>query len=166
MSLMYLLAITAAKNSIYIENSYFVPDGLMRDALLDAVRRGVKVRIIVPGPHMDAETVRRASRGGWGPLLDAGIEIHEFQPTMFHCKSMVVDELMVSVGSTNFDDRSLRLNDEANLNIFDREFARAQIEIFQQDLKRAKRITVQQWHARPLSEKFIEHTAALFAPLL
>ena len=85
---------------------------------------------------MDAQTVRRASRAGWGPLLEAGVQISEYQPTMYHCKVMVVDDLLVSVGSTNFDNRSFRLNDEANLNIYDEAFAKAQVAVFEEDLAR------------------------------
>ena len=85
----------------------------------------MRVRIIVPGEHIDTEVVRKASRAQWGELLEAGAEIYEFQPTMFHCKMLIVDQLMVSVGSTNFDNRSFRLNDEANLNVYDAEFATA-----------------------------------------
>ena len=119
MQLMYLMAITAARDSIQLANSYFVPDAMTTAALAAAARRGVKVRIITPGEHIDAEIVRKASRAGWGDLLQAGIEIAEFAPTMFHVKSMVVDDLFVTVGSTNFDNRSFRLNDEANLNVLD-----------------------------------------------
>lgn len=166
MELMYLLAITAAQKSIYLSNSYFVPDELVRAALIDAVKRGVKVRIITPGKHIDTETVRRASRGQWGALLRAGIEIYEFQPTMFHCKVMVVDDYLVSVGSTNFDERSFRLNDEANLNVYDAAFARRQVAVFEQDLLQSRRMTLARWQARPLSEKLLEKTLALAAPLL
>ena len=91
MRLMYLLAITAATRSIDLSSAYFVPDALTQAALVSAAKRGVRIRIITPGEHMDAETVRRASRAGWGDLLQAGVEIHEFQPTMFHCKVLVVD---------------------------------------------------------------------------
>jgi cardiolipin synthase len=166
MELMYLLAITAATKSIHLSISYFVPDELVLQALTDAVRRGVKVQVIVPGKHIDTETVRRASRGQWGDLLRAGVEIFEYQPTMYHCKVMIVDELLVSVGSTNFDDRSFRLNDEANLNVYDEAFARSQIAIFQQDLQQSRRIMLEQWQSRPLSEKLLEHALALMAPLL
>jgi cardiolipin synthase len=161
MQLMYLLAITAAKRSIQLSSSYFVPDELTRKALAAALKRGVKVQIIVPGEHMDVETVRRASRARWGELLEAGAEIHEYQPTMYHCKVMIVDGLWVSVGSTNFDNRSFRINDEANLNIFDREFAARQIAVFQDDLARSRRVTLEQWRQRPLSEKLWEHAASL-----
>ena len=161
MHLMYLLAITASTRAIDLSSAYFVPDPLTKRALAAAAKRGVKVRIITPGGHMDAETVRRASRAGWGELLEAGVEIHEYQPTMYHCKVMIVDGLWVSVGSTNFDNRSFSLNDEANLNILDRDFARRQIEIFERDLTRSKAITLAQWKNRPLAEKAIEHAASV-----
>ena len=166
MQLMYLLVITAAKESLFISASYFVPDQLIRNALIDAVRRGVKVQIILPGEHIDADVVRRSSRGLWGDMLQAGVEIHEYQPTMFHCKVMVADRFLVSVGSTNFDDRSFRLNDEANLNVYDAEFARQQIGIFEQDLKHTRRVTFALWKNRPLTEKILERSAALLQPIL
>jgi len=166
MLMMYLIAITAATRSIDISSSYFVPDDMTRDALVAAVRRGVKVRLITPGPHMDAETVRRASRGLWGPLLEAGVEIHEYQPTMYHCKVMIVDGQMTSVGSTNFDMRSFRLNDEANLNIYDAAFAARQTQVFEEDLARSTRITLEQWRNRPFMDKVHELLAARLWPLL
>ena len=161
MHLMYLLAITASTRAIDLSSAYFVPDPLTQRALAAAAKRGVRVRIITPGGHMDAETVRRASRAGWGELLEAGVEIHEYQPTMYHCKVMIVDGLWVSVGSTNFDNRSFSLNDEANLNILDRDFARRQIEIFERDLTLSRPITLAQWKNRPLAEKAIEHAASV-----
>ena len=121
MELMYLLSITAATKAIDLSAAHFVPDELTRKALLAAMRRGVRLRVIVPGKHIDSETVRLASKAEWGDLLAAGATIAEFQPTMFHCKVMIVDGLMVSVGSTNFDNRSMRLNDEATLNVLDAE---------------------------------------------
>jgi cardiolipin synthase len=166
MLMMVLLAITAATRSIDLASAYFVPDGITRRALVAAVERGVRVRVIVPGEHIDAETVRRASRGLWGELLQAGVEIHEYQPTMFHCKVMIVDGRMTSVGSTNFDVRSFRLNDECNLNIYDTGFAARQTRVFEDDLKRAKRITYEAWQARPLRERMHERVAALFARML
>jgi cardiolipin synthase len=161
MHLMYLMAITAAQESIVLSSSYFVPDSLAVDALVAARKRGVRVRIITPGPDIDAELVRRASRARWGPLLEAGVEMAEFQPTMFHCKVLVVDTLLVSVGSTNFDNRSFRLNDEANLNVLDPGFARRQVDVFDADWARSRPMTLQAWRARPWREKLIEHAAAL-----
>jgi cardiolipin synthase len=162
MKLMFLLAITAAQHSLYIENSYFVPDPMARGALVAAVKRGVKVQIITPGKHNDEKTVRKASRARLGDLLKEGVEVYEYQPTMFHCKMMIVDERFVSVGSANFDPRSFGLNDEANLNIFDEAFARQQIEVFRKDLERAKQVTYEGWQKRPFTEKFVENFFSLF----
>jgi cardiolipin synthase A/B len=138
-----------------------VPDEVSIGILLDAMRRGVRLRLILPGEITDTETVRAASRATWGRLLEAGAEIYEFQPSMYHCKVMIVDGLMVSVGSTNFDARSFRLNDEANLNIYDAAFAARQTEVFEQDLKKSRRVTLAEWRNRPLSEKFSERLASL-----
>jgi cardiolipin synthase A/B len=161
MQLMYLLAITAASRSIDLSAAYFVPDELTTQALLEAMARGVRLRIVVPGEHIDSETVRKASRALWGPILAAGALIAEYTPTMYHCKVMIVDELLVSVGSTNFDNRSFRLNDEATLNVLDRTFARQQTEIFAADLARARPVSHAEWLARPWQEKLSEHLASL-----
>jgi cardiolipin synthase len=159
--LMYLMSIADARRSIRIANSYFVPDDLAVRALADARRRGVSVEIIVPGEHTDTEIVRKASRSLWGELLAAGVEIYEYRPTMYHCKVMVVDESWVSVGSTNFDERSFRLNDEANLNVYDPVFARQQVAIFEQDKAASQRITLEQWAQRPWTERMLEKAAGL-----
>jgi cardiolipin synthase A/B len=119
------------------------------------------VQVLTPGKRIDTHTVREASRACWGDLLRAGVEMHEYQPTMFHCKLLVVDEYLVSVGSTNFDSRSFKLNDEANLNIYDRDFARQQTAIFANDLKASRRITLDEWLRRSAKEKLIEKVAAL-----
>ena len=161
MQLMYHMAMTAAARSIDLSMAYFVPDELSARILLDALKRGVHVRLITPGKITDTETVRNASRGTWGPLLQAGAEIYEYQPSMYHCKVMIVDGLMVSVGSTNFDNRSFRLNDEANLNIYDAAFAAQQTAVFEQDLMRASRVTFAQWRDRPVSERVKEKLAGL-----
>lgn len=166
MHLMYLLAIAASTKTIDLSSAYFVPDKLTIDALVAAMKRGVRVRIITPGPLIDAQTVRRASRASWGPLLEAGAEISEYQPTMFHCKVFTVDGLLVSVGSTNFDNRSFRLNDEANLNIYDEAFAAQETRVFEQDLQRATRLTYEAWLARPWHEKGMEHLSSLLASQL
>ena len=163
MQLMYLLSIAAAEHTIDLAASYFVVDKHTSRALVEAAERGVKVRIITPGRHIDAESVRHASRNLWGPLLIAGIEMHEYQPTMFHNKIFVVDGKLVSVGSTNFDNRSFELNDEANLNVYDREFGARMIEVFEQDLKRSRRITYEEWRKRPLMQRIKEKVMAPFA---
>jgi len=148
MELMYLLAIVSAKRSILLEAAYFIPDDLTSEALIEARRRGVDVRVIVPGKYNDAKVTRYASRSTWGPLLDAGVRIFEYQPTMFHCKVLVVDGLFTSVGSTNFDSRSFRLNDEASLNVFDAGVASTQTKIFEEDLAQSKEYTLADWTAR------------------
>lgn len=162
MQLMYLMAITAATHSIHLASAYFVPDKLTINAIVEAAKRGVKVRIIMPGNRIDTHTVREASRACWGDLLKAGVEMFEYQPTMFHCKLLVVDEFLVSVGSTNFDNRSFKLNDEANLNIYDRDFAKQQTAVFADDIKKSQQVTLEAWMHRPFTEKLIEK----FVPLL
>jgi len=161
MHLMYLMAITAATRSIDLSSAYFVPDELTIKALVAASKRGVRIRIITPGKIIDSKVVRVASRESWGALLKAGIAIAEYQPTMFHVKAMVVDSLLVSVGSTNFDNRSFSLNDEANLNVMDPAFARAQEAVFEADWARAKPITLAQWEDRSWTEKLAGEAAAL-----
>ncbi|MEX3857242.1 cardiolipin synthase [Paraburkholderia sp. BR10923] len=156
MQLMYLMAITAATRSLQLASAYFVPNKLTINAIVEAAKRGVKVQIVTPGKRIDTHTVREASRACWGDLLKAGVEIYEYQPTMFHCKLLVVDEYLVSVGSTNFDNRSFKLNDEANLNIYDRAFARQQTAAFNDDIAKSKRITLEAWTRRSFTEKVVE----------
>ncbi len=161
MALMYHLALTAAEKTVDLSMAYFVPDELSLRILVDALRRGVRIRLITPGSIIDTETVRSASRGTWGQLLEAGAEIYEFQPTMYHCKVMIVDNILVSVGSTNFDNRSFRLNDEANLNIYDSALAARQTAVFEADLKRSRRVTLEEWKARPWNERVKEFGGSL-----
>lgn len=161
MQLMYHLAITAAEHSIDLSVAYFVPDKLTHKLLMDALERGVRVRLVTPGEHTDTETVKAASRATWGDLLRAGAEIYEYQPTMYHCKVMIVDQLLVSVGSTNFDNRSFRLNDEANLNVYDADFAKRQTKVFEDDIRQSRRVTYEDWLNRPLREKVHEKFTAV-----
>ena len=159
--LMYLLSIASAAESVRIANAYFVPDELAVRTMVAAQRRGVRVEIIVPGRHIDAKVVRRASRSRWEPLLEAGVAIYEYQPTMYHTKVMVVDGMLTSVGSTNFDNRSFRLNDEANLNILDEGFAASQVQQFEEDKQRSKQLTLADWRSRPWRERVVEWLAGL-----
>jgi cardiolipin synthase len=159
--LMFLLAIASATDRILIANAYFVPNRLTVSMLVEAQRRGVKVEIIVPGPILDAQLVRRASRAKWGPLLEAGVKIYEYQPTLYHTKVMVVDDCWVSVGSTNLDNRSFRLNDEANLNVLDNQFAREQARVFAEDRAHSRPVTLQEWRHRPITERLEEWVASV-----
>jgi cardiolipin synthase len=161
LGVMFLLAIAAATRRILIANAYFVPDETTVEMLVAARRRGVDVEIIVPGPVLDAQVVRRASKETWGPMLEAGVAIYEYQPTMYHPKVMVVDDVWASVGSTNFDDRSFRLNQEDNLNVYDREFAAGQAAAFARDRAVSRRITLEAWRRRPLWERIQERAAGV-----
>jgi len=156
MHLMYLMSIAAAEHSIDLAAAYFIPDELVTKALVAARHRGVAIRVLVPGRNTDSDAARLASKSGWGPLLLAGVEIYEYEPTMFHNKMMIVDRELVSVGSTNFDLRSFRLNDEASLNVYDREFAERMTEVFEKDLVPTTRYTYETWKNRPWTEKLKE----------
>ncbi|MER9373067.1 phospholipase D-like domain-containing protein [Mesorhizobium sp. M0491] len=162
MELMMLAAIAAAKDHLRIGMAYFVPDDIALQQILDARRRGVSVDIIVPNWLTDVPIVRKGSRYFWGELLKAGVRIFEFQPTMYHPKLLIVDDVWVSFGSANLDERSLRLNDEATLNVYGMEFARTQIDVFNEDLKRSRQVSVEEWQARPLSEKVTDYFASRF----
>ena len=133
-----------------------MPDELVIEAFVAARKRGVKVRILLPGPWIDAEAVRLASKATWGVLLQSGVEIYVYQPTMLHTKLLIIDNEMVSVGSTNFDPRSFRLNDEANLNVYDTTFAAQMTAVFESDLKPTQRYSYEMWTRRPLKEKLAE----------
>ena len=166
MQLLYLMSIAAAARSIHLSAAYFVPDDNEVRMLVAAAKRGVRVQLVVPGHETDSSIVRRASRSTWGKLLQAGVEIHEYQPTFFHCKVMVVDGVWTSVGSTNFDNRSFTVNDEANLNVFDAGFAAEQVKIFEADRARSRRITLEEWQNRPWTERLWEHTVGLLSSQL
>ena len=161
MHLMILLALTAAQRSIDIENAYFVPDSLIVEALVAAARRGVHVRIVVPGRYTDARVGRWAAQALYGDLLDAGVELYEYQPTMIHCKVLVIDGMWTSVGSANFDDRSFRLNDEANLNVFSEELASEQIRYIELDIAQSKRMARRRWASRSSTRRIYESLALL-----
>ncbi|MDQ3511518.1 MAG: phospholipase D-like domain-containing protein [Pseudomonadota bacterium] len=156
MHLMYLLAIAASEHTIDLAASYFVPDPLIIQTMVEARRRNVRVRILVPGPHLDSESVKLSSKADWGTLLAAGMEIHVYQTTMLHTKLLIIDQEFVSVGSTNFDPRSFRVNDEASLNIYGKEFAGQVAKVFEDDLGDADPYTLEMWKDRPWKEKVAE----------
>jgi len=162
MHLMVLLALAAATKSVDIENSYFVPDKLSIKALIAVRKRGVRVRVLVPNRHTDAKFGRWASQALYAELLDAGIELNEYEPTMLHCKLIIVDARWTSVGSCNFDDRSFRLNDEANLNVFDEKFACLHLEKFEKDFAQSRKIVRGRWRNRSLIKRVLEQVAILF----
>jgi cardiolipin synthase A/B len=153
--MLFLLSITSARKSIYISNPYFLPDERMQEALLNAVKRGVRVIALTPG-KIDHKLVYWASRSGFEPLLLGGIEIYEYQAALLHAKTMVVDGIWATVGSTNLDNRSFALNEEINLIVYDATVAGELEKIFAEDLKHSKKLTHEAWKARPLKEKFLE----------
>jgi cardiolipin synthase len=161
MELMFLTAIASARKHIRIAMAYFVPDEIALNQLIDARNRGVEIEVIVPNHLTDVPIVRKGSRHFWGELLRAGVRIYEYQPTMYHPKLLIVDDLWTSVGSANFDERSLRLNDEASLNVYGRDFTSTQIDLFASDLHQSREISLAEWEARPLSEKFTDWVASM-----
>lgn len=157
----YLFAIAAARKSIDITQAYFVPDALAIDMLVEARARGVRVRIIVPAIN-DSRFGRAASRSRWGELLEAGVEIYLYQPAMLHAKTMVVDDILVTIGSANFDNRSFAINDEVTLNVIDREVAAQNLKIFAADLAKSRRLTLEEYAARPFYIKAADHFSGMF----
>jgi cardiolipin synthase len=153
LKLLYLLAIAAARHDIDIQSPYLITDESSQWSLSEARKRGVRVRMLVEGDKTDAKTVKYASRGDYDSLLAMGIEIAEYQPTMMHTKAMTIDGVMSIIGSANFDNRSLELNDELNVAVFDRGLARRLRADFEQDLGRSKRLMLEEWRARPVPEK-------------
>ncbi len=131
----YLLAIDSAQKSILIEHAYFIPNKQLRKALLRAMARGVEVDIILPNDHIDTPIVRQTSMSHWPVLLEAGARIYEFQPSMMHGKLIVVDDELTIMGSGNFDDRTFFINDEINVHVLSKRFAREQRRMFENDLK-------------------------------
>ena len=164
--LLYIISIVSATKSIYISNAYFVPDRDTIRALEGAVRRGVDVRVIVPGEETDVPVVRQASRVHYELLLRRGIRIFEYQPTMMHAKTMVADGMWSTIGSSNFDDRSFRLNDEVNVNVYDAATAKRMEEIFFEDLARSREITLRKWFKRGTFDRVKEKIANVLRPQL
>jgi cardiolipin synthase A/B len=153
----YAISIAAATKEIWIANSYFLPDDATIALLVAAVRRGVDVRIIVPSDeHDDVPATKAGGRSSLGALLLGGVKLFEYQPTMFHLKTMVVDGVLSTVGSANFDDRSFHLNEEVNLFVYDGEFAGRMKVSFLRDLSRCRPYTYSKWKERPLKERLAE----------
>ena len=159
---LYYLAIASARKRLDLTSAYFVPRPAFTEALCDASERGVEVRILVPGPHIDKGFVRVAGRDSYGQLLDAGVRIFEFQPTMLHAKSLVVDGCWSSVGTVNFDNRSFQLHDEITLCVWDSHFASLLTEQFEKDAKRSDEITRERWNGRGLRRRAAETSMRLF----
>jgi len=153
--MLFLLSINSAKKSILITNPYFIPDDVMTEALVKAAGRGVRVEILLPG-KIDSQLTYTASRSHYGPLLLGGIHVYEYKASLMHAKTIIVDSVWATIGSTNFDNRSFALNQEINLTVYNREIAQRLERIFADDLKYAERVTYEQWQSRSLYERVIE----------
>lgn len=164
--LLYTISIVSAVRSIWVANAYFLPDRDVLRALEGAVRRGVDVRILVPGRFTDVPIVRQASQFRYERLLKRGIRIFEYQGTMMHAKTMVVDGIWSTVGSSNFDDRSFRLNDEVNVNIYDEEIGAEMERLFERDLARSVEVQLSRWRRRHWLNRIKEKAADLLRPQL
>jgi cardiolipin synthase len=151
------LAVAAAKRSIELTSAYFVPRPAFTEALVEAANRGVRMRILVPGSHIDKQFVRTAGRAAYDDLIGAGIEIYEYCPTMLHAKTLTVDEIWSSVGSVNFDNRSFQLHDEVTLCVQSERFAGQLHRVFERDLENSERIEPEQWQQRPISQRAREN---------
>jgi cardiolipin synthase len=163
--MLYILAIQSAKKSIHIQNAYFVPDAQICNALIEAAKRGVDVRVMVPGRHIDMPLVRMASQSSYGDLLQGGVRIFEYSKTMMHNKDAVVDGIFATIGSINVDQRSLRENAEESLSFYDRGFAAELEATFAADEKNCHEITYQSWRKRGLHQRLAELISGFFQPL-
>lgn len=163
LKLLHYLLIRAARKRITIQNPYFLPDPDAREALIDAVRRGVEVRVMLPAEHAtDSPLVQHASHHHYGTLLSGGVKLYDYQRTLLHQKVITIDGCCSAVGSTNFDDRSFEVNDEVSLVIHDEEIARRLEAIFERDLQEAKAVDLAEWKRRPLLHKLRDFSSFLF----
>jgi cardiolipin synthase len=163
-SLLYLTllsAITASERHVYLTNAYFVPDPQLLDALTDAARRGVDVRLVLPG-HSDSGVTFHAGRSHYSALLRAGVKIHERRNAMLHAKTATIDGVWSSVGSTNLDWRSFLHNDEIDASILGREFAGQMQAAFSADVEASEAMDLERWEARPLGLRLKEWGARLW----
>jgi cardiolipin synthase len=152
---MFLLAMSSARRSIYITNPYFLPDGRMTQVLTEAPRRGVRVVVLLPGA-IDNNIVRQASRSQFGTLLEAGVEIYEYQAGLLHAKTMAVDGVWATIGSTNLDTRSFALNEEVNAVLYDKDVAGQLEKIFADDLTYSRKVDYARWRGRGFFNRLLE----------
>jgi cardiolipin synthase len=159
--LLYWLSFKNARRRILISSSYFVPAREIRAVVAERARAGIDVRILVPGENTDAKPVRLAGRAFYGELLEAGVRIFEYRPTMMHAKTVVVDGIWSIVGSSNMDERSTELNEENNLAIADPEFAADVESGLLRDIEQAREIDREEWRRRSRLQRFQERVAKL-----
>jgi cardiolipin synthase len=162
--MLYYVLFQSARKRIYITNPYFIPDSQIREALTGAAERGVDVAIVLPGENSDARMIRAASWFHYGALLKSGVRIYEYQPTMMHAKNVVIDGLYSTIGSVNFDLRSMKVNAENSLAFYDKEFGSQMEAMFREDTKRSREITYKEWKRRSYFRRLIELAARIWEP--
>jgi cardiolipin synthase len=162
----FALSIAGARKTLYITTAYFAPDRSFVDLLVAAARRGVDVRILTAGPRTDVNIVRLAGRAWYRALLEAGVRVYEWQPSTLHAKTFVVDGEWLTIGSMNFDNRSMALNDEATLMVWDQATGQQMGRIFFDDLRDAEEITLALFEQRSWFQRFAERGASLITRLL
>jgi cardiolipin synthase A/B len=155
-ALLYTVAIACARHEVIIQNPYFAPDEGVCELLGMMVKRGVPVHLMVPGEHTDSPFVRRAGCHLYGDLLRSGVRLYEFEPTLLHQKIVIVDEVWSHIGSTNFDARSLSLNEEVGIGIRDARVAKELKTAFESDLRRSKELSLKTWQQRPWRHRAYE----------
>jgi cardiolipin synthase len=155
----FQLLIEGATREVRLSTPYFLPDRTLRAALVATARRGVRVRVIVPGPPTDQRWVRLASRRLYGELLAGGVRLFEYEPSMTHVKALIVDDDWAVIGTTNVDNRSFEHNDEINVVLLDRSGTRRLREDFERDLARSREVTLEDWKRRPVLERLVGRTA-------
>jgi cardiolipin synthase A/B len=160
--ILFQLLLASARHSISITTPYFLPDKSLMQELCNAVERGLRVRILVPGRKSDHMVTRSTSRAGYGELLKAGAEVYEYLPSMIHAKVLCVDDLWLVVGSTNFDNRSFGINDEVNLAMRDAAVAMRFDNDMALDLDQSRRVTLDEWNHRPITERATELMGMVF----
>jgi cardiolipin synthase len=157
--LLFWLSMANARRRLWISNSYFIPDPRLRKAVVDRARQGVDVRILVPGNHTDAIPVQLAGRSYYEELLEAGVRVYEFQPSMMHAKTLVADDAWSIIGSANMDERSMELNEENVVGIADEGLARSIAEGLEADFARSREVSLEEWRRRPPWQRGLEALA-------
>jgi cardiolipin synthase len=158
---LYFLAIASARSNLHLTAAYFAPRPAFIEALCDATDRGVDVRLLVPGEHIDKPFVRKAGRAAYDELLQCGVRIWEYCPTMLHAKTLTIDGRWASIGSVNFDNRSFQLQDEATLCVSSQSFAGTLDAQFERDLELSEEIELERWRERSLRAKANERLLTL-----
>lgn len=159
--LLFWLSFVNARRRLWISNSYFIPDVHLRDAAMERARAGVDVRILVPGNHTDAIPVQLAGRSYYQELLEAGVRIFEYQASMMHAKTVLVDDAWSIVGSANMDERSMELNEENVIGVGDPAMACAIAEGVERDIGRSREVLLEEWRKRPIWQRGLERAAKI-----